>query len=255
MKQRETELGIAELEAIEQWLQSDLGLHLLAAERSLIETKLPNLFGFHLMQLGMSRHVQLYDNSVIRHKFALGRLAGQNAVSAVSAPEHLPIEPDSVDVVLLHHVLEFSAQPHQLLREAARVVVPHGHLLIVGFNPWSLFGLRAAVSRRLGHPVWAGARMAAGRVADWLTLLDFAVDDVRYAMHTLPVDHAATLQRLAPIDRIAQRYCLPCGSVYLIHARKQVSALTPIRPPKRRARAGLAAMPLASPSVRNTTIH
>ena len=241
--------------ALADWLDGDLGAHVLAAERALLETKLPGLYGFHLMQLGISDRVRLYDSSMIRPKFTLGRFADARGPSACAEPEHLPIEPDSVDVALLHHVLEYSAQPHQLLREAARVVVPHGHLLIVGFNPWSLFGLRAAATRRFGHPVWGGATLAPRRVKDWLALLDFAVDDVQCGFHSLPLDHAPTLARLAPIERAATRWSLPCGGVYLIHARKQLSPLTPVRPLLRRVRPRLGSVPLATPSARDTTIH
>ena len=241
--------------ALADWLDGDLGAHVLAAERTLLETKLPGLYGFHLMQLGISDRVPLYDSSMIRHKFMLGRFADARGASACAEPEHLPLEPDSVDVALLHHVLEYSAQPHQVLREAARVVVPHGHLLIVGFNPWSLFGLRAAATRRFGHPVWGGATLGTRRVTDWLALLDFAVDDVQCAFHSVPIDHAATLARLSRLDRAAARWSLPCGAVYLIHARKQQSPLTPVKAVRRRVRPRLGAVPLATPSARDTTIH
>lgn len=241
--------------ALADWLDGDLGAHVLAAERALLETKLPGLYGFHLMQLGISDRVRLYDSSMIRHRFTLGRFADARGPSARAEPEHLPIEPDSVDVAILHHVLEYSAQPHQLLREAARVVVPHGHLLIVGFNPWSLFGLRASATRRVGHPVWEGATLAPKRVKDWLALLDFAVDDVQCGFHSIPIDHAPTLSRLARLDRAAARWSLPCGGVYLIHARKQQSPLTPVKPLLRRMRPRLAGVPLATPSARDNTIH
>lgn len=239
----------------EQWFESDLGQHVLGCERALLESKLPGLFGFHLMQLGISRAVQLYDSSIIRHKFALGQIAGNPAQCALSLPEQLPIEADSVDVVLLHHVLEYSEHPHQLLREAARVTVPHGHLLIVGFNPWSAFGMGSLALRHFAHPVWQSGLLGARRVSDWLALLDFAVDDVGYAFHGLPLNHAATLQRLSGLNRWAQRCALPGGSVYLIHARKQVSPVTPVRMVRRLQRPRLSAVPLATPSARSNTLH
>jgi SAM-dependent methyltransferase len=240
--------------ALAQWLESDLGARALVEERALLDARLPGLYGFHLLQLGVSDRVCLYDSSMIRHRFVLGRSTEAPGASARALPEQLPIEPDSVDVVILHHVLEYSEQPHQVLREAARVVVPHGHLLIVGFNPWSLFGVRAAASRRFGHPVWSGATLGTRRVEDWLALLDFAVEDVQYRFHVPPIDHAPTLARLARFDRAAARWSLPCGAVYLVHARKQVSPLTPVRAQRRFSRPRLAAVPLASPSTRDT-IH
>ena len=50
----------------------------------------------------------------------------------------LPIATQSIDLVLLPHVLEFAEEPHAVLREVDRVMMPEGRLVIVGFNPWSL---------------------------------------------------------------------------------------------------------------------
>lgn len=243
------------LRAREHWFESDLGRHVLQAERALVDDKLPQLYGFHLMQIGVSRQVSLFEHSMIRHKFALSQLPGGQGISALAEAEQLPIESDSVDVVLLHHVLEYSQNPHQLLREAARVVVPHGHLLIVGFNPWSLFGVRCVLARRFAQPIWHSRLLGARRLTDWLGLLDFAVDDVQYRCHALPVNHAATLGRLAPLDRWGESWSLPCGSVYLVHARKQISPLTLIRTPRRLAPRRMPTLPLATPRARGTTLH
>ena len=76
-------------------------------------------------------------------------------------------------------------------------------------------------------------------------LLDFAVDDVQCGFHSIPIDHAPTLSRLARLDRAAARWSLPCGGAYLIHARKQQSPLTPVKPLLRRMRPRLGAVPLA----------
>lgn len=226
-------------------MEGDLGRYLMRLDREMLDAKLPGLFGFHLMQLGIGRMPALCESSIIRHKFLLGSIPGQAGVSAVAQAEQMPVESDSIDVLLLHHVLEFSRQPHQLLREAARVIVPHGHLLIAGFNPFSALGLRSLLWHRLGHEIWRGRLFGRRRIIDWLALLDFAVEDVQYRFHGLPVDHEGLLRRLAPIDRLAARWSLPGGGLYLIHARKQVSCMTPVKDRPWRARPRLAAVPLA----------
>ena len=243
------------LRARERWFETDLGRHMLGAERALVDAKLAQLYGFHLMQMSISTEVSLFESSMIRHKFSLAQLPGGQGISALAEPEQLPIESDSVDVVLLHHVLEYSQNPHQMLREATRVVVPHGHLLIVGFNPWSPFGLRCVLGRRFAQPIWHSHLLGARRLTDWLGLLDFAVDDVQYRCHALPVNHAATLARLAPLDRWGENCALPCGSVYLVHARKQISPLTLIRAPRRLAPRRMSVIPLATLRTRGTTLH
>ena len=240
--------------AREDWLESGFGAEILAAERALAASKLPGLFGFHLMQLGISRRVSLYDESVVRHRFRIASEAGGESCAAVAAPESLPFEADSIDVALLHHALEYSPDPHQLLREAARVVVPHGHMVVIGFNPWSLFGLCSLPARHLGHPIWQSRLLGVRRVCDWLKLLDFAIDDVQYRVFGPPVRHEGLLRKFRAIDRAAARWPLPGGAIYMIHARKQQSVITPVRGLRWRA-PRFAGVPLASPSTRNRTLH
>lgn len=240
--------------AREQWLEEGFGAEVLAAEQRLAAAKLPGLFGFHLMQLGISRRVSLYDTSVVRHRFRIASAMVGEGCAAVALPESLPFEPDSIDVALVHHSLEYSHDPHQLLREAARVVVPHGHLVVIGFNPWSLFGLSSLPGRYLGHPIWRSRLLGARRVCDWLKLLDFAVEDVQYRVFAPPVNHAGLLGRFRALDRLAERWPLPGGAVYMIHARKQQGALTPVRGLRWRA-PRFAAVPLPTPSTRNPTLH
>jgi hypothetical protein len=141
-----------------------------------------------------------------------------------------------------------------LLREAARVVIPQGHVVLIGFNPWSLFGACSIPGRRFGHSVWKSRMLGARRVADWLELLGFALDRVHYRGHGLPVQHPPTLSRLQPLDRFAARWSLPGGAVYVIHARKQASILTPVRTLRWRA-PRLTGMPLATPRARHPTLH
>ena len=61
---------------------------------------------------------------------------------------------------------------------------------------------------------------------------------------------------------VESRFCstdgmcaLPCGSVYLVHARKQISPLTLIRAPRRLAPRRMSVIPLATPRTRGTTLH
>ncbi|HND15049.1 MAG TPA: hypothetical protein PLN78_08720, partial [Pseudomonadales bacterium] len=48
------------------WFDSALGARVLATERELLDVRLPQLYGFHLMQLGISDRLQLCDSSMIR---------------------------------------------------------------------------------------------------------------------------------------------------------------------------------------------
>src|SRR5690606_13995139 len=106
------------------------------------QTALQDLFGYHLLQLSMSPQLDLSDSSRISHRFSLNPLPGSSnaKLAALADFSQLPLAEESIDVALLHHVLDFSESPHQLLRETARVLIGRGHLVILGFNPLSLFG-------------------------------------------------------------------------------------------------------------------
>lgn len=242
--------------AIDEWTGSPLGRHLIGLEQTLVDQVLPSLYGFHLMQVGLSTRTPLYANSMIRHRFSIAPFASESdhGVSAFSEPEQLPIESDSLDVMILHHALEFSDNPHQMLREAARVVVPHGNLIIIGFNRLSLFGLRGLVSRRFGNPVWQGGMLSPGRVADWLNLLDFGIDSVQYCGHGLPLQRDKVLARQQPLEQLGMRLNLPVGASWMIHACKQVSPLIPVRQHKR-PRAPRLTVPLPAANARHRTLH
>ena len=79
---------------------------------------------------------------------------------------------------MLAHVLEFEPTPHEALREAQRVLVPEGHVVIAGFNPWSLMGIWRAVLHRSGVTPWSGDFLGLSRLEDWLALLSFDVTQV-----------------------------------------------------------------------------
>jgi len=214
---------------LEQWLDSPLGQRLLTEEHRCIERSLRCLFGYHLMQLSISRKLDLCCDSPINHRFQLNvQPFGESDLSGCVANfEQLPLSSDSIDVCLLHHVLEFSTNPHQLLREASRAIIPHGYLLIVGFNPWSLYGacrpLAGLVSR---SAQWRYNSLRLGRLFDWLRLLDFEPMAVEKGYYGLPFG-----QRPSPwMDNLGRSFLSGCGAFYVVSARKQVMPVTPVKP-------------------------
>ena len=49
-------------------------------------------------------------------------------------PRQLPFAANSIDLVVMPHVLEFYDDPHQILREVERILIPEGQIVLTGFN-------------------------------------------------------------------------------------------------------------------------
>jgi len=227
-------------EALLEWFAASPGRELLERECACVEELLGDLFGYYLLQVGCSRQfVDPVAHGRIRHHVALeSRFPGLGGGSTVIGADHaFPVAKDSVDVVFLPHALDFTADPHKVLRESERVLIPEGRVIILGFNPWSLWGLWHLVRRRGGRLPWCGAFLGPRRVADWLALLGFDIEQHKPLMFLPPLRRSGVLRRLQVLESPGLRWLPLLSGVYAIRAVKRVSTLTPLEPLwKRRSR-------------------
>ncbi|HKU90670.1 MAG TPA: methyltransferase domain-containing protein [Steroidobacteraceae bacterium] len=217
--------------AIDSWLASSLGKAVLQAESELMIEALDDVFGWELLQLGLwgQRESLLAGCRTRRHAIVAndGPRAADTDIGARLS--QLPIANASVDAVLLPHTLEFETDPFAVVREADRVLAGEGHMLVLGFRPFSLWGFRSrAISR--GYPPGLRRMLGARRVADWLELLGYDVGLTRNYLFTPPWGGSAP--RPGETSALLRRGWIkpwPAGA-YLLKARKRVYTLTPIRP-------------------------
>jgi SAM-dependent methyltransferase len=203
--------------SIRDWWQTPLGRHLLAQEQELLDPVIHDVFGYHAVQLGMA-DVDLLRESRIRSRGIVAVDGGH----LLARPEQLPLADRSVDLLLMPHVLEFSGNPHAVLREADRVLMPEGRLIIVGFNPLSLWGLRHFAGG--GYP-WAGRFIPVPRLHDWLQLLDLDTRGGRYTAYAPPLGNPSTRARWAFMEKAGDRWWPMAGGVYMLQAVKRVRGL------------------------------
>lgn len=226
--QQRKQHGPADWQAMTEWFSTPLGQHLLQRERACLQDLLRRRFGYHLLELGCAE-LQLHELSPMGHRFSFCPHPGLPTLhTARASGEAIPLPEASVDLVLLHHALDFSSQQHQLLREVARVLIAGGSAIIVGFNPFSSWGLRRRLPPWQPGP-WNATPLSARRLSDWLQLLDFKVESLHYGAQVLPLNHPRSIRWSGCLEPLAQRLLWPAGAFYIIHARKQVVALTPLQ--------------------------
>jgi SAM-dependent methyltransferase len=219
--------------ALRAFWQLPLGQSVLTAEAQLLGEALEDEFGWEYLQVGAwGEGRELLARCRTRRKIVVAPTALNGEADIIARPSALPIGRDSVDAVLLPHSLEFASDPYAIVREVDRVLSGEGQLVVLGFQPFSLWGVRAQGSRA-GFPPGMRRILSAGRVREWLVLLGYEIVATRSYLHCNPWGNgaatAAAVTDHSPLLRRSWFNPLPAGA-WMLKARKHVRALTPIRP-------------------------
>jgi SAM-dependent methyltransferase len=215
-----------EKSTLARWFETPRGAYVLDWVLGQFDSAVEDIFGFNALQVGLPEIDFLRAN-----RMPLRMRAGLERGCEVRAdPRQLPFATQSLDLVLLPHVLEFSDQPHEILREAERVLMPEGQIVIAGFNPVSLWGLKRALSRRSTQHPWCGDFIGLLRLRDWLKLLGFELNGGRFGRYAPPFGQAKWLQRFAFMEKAGDRWWPIAGGVYVVRAKKRVNAMRVVTP-------------------------
>ena len=217
---------------LEAWLAGPLGSLLLEQERAVVATTLECAFGLHCVQLGVWGPPDTFLACARTRRASLVAGSMVEGAALVSEPAALALQSDSVDVMLLPHTLEFAPDPHEVLREAARTLAGEGELVALGFEPLGTWSLRSAFTRG-GFPPGIARRISAARLADWLKLVGFEVGAPERYLYVPPVRGMRTARTRAHFERLGRRAFPRLSGAYLLHARKRVHSMTPVRLRKR----------------------
>lgn len=247
------------------WLKAPAGRYLLAWEQRQLDRVVADIFGYHAVQVGWPM-VQALRSSRISHRWLLndgeldagllfnpdlvqdddsGLSGGDGAlpVSVLSDYDALPFPSNSLDLVVLPHTLEMTSDAHHTLREVERVLMPEGRVVIVGFNPASLWGLCQrldTIGQRVGmtSPVMSetGEFIGWGRLRDWLRPLGFEIEAGHFGCYRPPFASQGWLDRSAWWDQAGERWWPVFGSVYMLVAVKRVCAMRLLGPEWKRKR-------------------
>jgi len=191
---------------------------------------LEDVFGWELLQVGAWGNArELLVGSRTRRQSLIAAAAFPGGSDIIARPSQLPVIGDCADAALLPHTLEFAPDPYAVLREVDRVLAGEGQLLVLGFRPWSLWGMRARWSRS-GFPPGMRRVLSERLLREWLVLLGFEVVAVRRYLYLSPWSGGLSSgEGTGRMLRAGLTYPLPAGAV-LLKARKRVYTLTPVRP-------------------------
>ncbi len=225
---------------LHDWLATPPGAYLLAWEHEQVAAAVSDVFGFHALQLGFPELDALVANRM-RHRWLATESVHEKAAFVTNFAA-LPFPANSLDLVVLPHALELTADPHAALREVARVLVPEGRVVICGLNPMSLWGFRqyrAHMYRRFG---WnhmflpeAGEFIGYLRMRDWLRLLGLDIESGQFGCYRPALASPAWLSRFSWMDRAGARWWPILGAVYCLVAVKRVHGMTLLNPARKPA--------------------
>jgi SAM-dependent methyltransferase len=210
----------------EHWQQTPLGRYVADWERARAELLVGDVFGFNAVQIGMTE-VDFLKAS----RIALKVCVDEDAPARLRCDaQQLPFAAASIDLVVLPHVLEFHGNPHQILREVERVLIPEGRLLIAGFNPFSLWGLRRRLYASPPEYPFSGRYLGMARLKDWLSLLNMDIERGHFGCYAPPLARLNNPARFSWLEKAGHRWWPIAGGVYVIRAVKRVPGMRLMRP-------------------------
>lgn len=213
-----------------EWLDIPLGKYILNLEHIMVGNIAARKFGMHALVLGEYKFLECLEQSCITSKVLCNMEYKPNKthLSIQTRLDKLPIDTDSMDLILMAHVIEMDKNPHEVLREAYRVLRPEGELLLMAFNPFSLWGFWRQFAKYAGHMPWRSRFYSRGKLEDWLALLGFDIMRVTYLGYCLPLSFGKRNKFKYFVEKISQKINIPVGAVYIIRAKKRVEGMTPL---------------------------
>ncbi|OED45784.1 hypothetical protein ACH42_04675 [Endozoicomonas sp. (ex Bugula neritina AB1)] len=215
------------------WLSSDAGAVLVESEKLLLEQELCTIFGYHACQFSSVPEADMLQTTPISRQFILtpNVLSGEPRSLLQADPNHWPVSPGCLDLVLLHHTLEVAENPHRLLSEAANTIIPEGKLIVIGFNPISLGGLTRWLLPRQRRLLHHAHFITSWRLRDWLKLLNFHVERCHYGGYLYPASQMMKGLQGKLVEQKCDYMHLPLGGFYMMVATREAPGMTPIRKP------------------------
>ncbi len=157
----------------ESWYQLGSGSAIRDCLQKDFDQAIAQSFGYFAIKLGPLSGQLAHDVSPIKTWVDISHKTIHKPDVLVSNYQSLPIASDSVDLVVVSHLLEYVPSPHLLLREIERIIIPGGKVIISGINPLSWYRLKSSLSLLKKRQMNENQFIGLSKVMDWLKLLGF----------------------------------------------------------------------------------
>ena len=185
------------------------------------------LFGYHMVRLGILSSDVALDSCRIKHIVNVTELP-HHSTNLRGMSRELPLQQNSVDAFFLAAELDFAQDPHQILREVDRAITANGHVVIAGFNPFSLAGLMKYMPINRGNLLHQGRFFTCARIKDWLQLLGFEIIQHEHVMYSSLFSNNRFLPG-SRLQSLCKTYFPAFASMYILVARKREIPLSTIK--------------------------
>ena len=131
-----------------------------------------------IVQIGSLGWESDFIDCTLYQKYYVLDARGEGSAEAVkicARSFQLPIQSETVDLVLLPHLLEFDANRFQTMREIGRVLKPEGEVVILNFNLLNVWVRMQFLWDIRMSDSWLGYFISRSRITDWLKLLNFEI--------------------------------------------------------------------------------
>lgn len=238
------------------WSDSDAGSYILHWEQNCFDRLVDEIFGSQAVQIGLSEIETLrknrinnrflidtaFDNDFFESNKRLQNNFSKKEITFIDSKQlkishlptclvsdllNLPLANQSVDLIVLPHTLETCTNPHALLREVERILIPSGYLIISSFNPSSLWVLKQRISQFRHESFIPNVKefITSSRIKDWLKLLSFDIVSGLYGCYQFPFNNKKNYERFKFMELAGDRWWPIFGAIYIIVSQKRENCL------------------------------
>lgn len=224
-------MGGTILKQSDRWCEQPLGIAFAKMQQAEINAISHRFRGQRVLQLGVDSNVDLQLVAPTFYSVSVGSdlEIKQTNPSVIASCRALPFLSDSIDIVLINHILEFEKDLDLIFEEIWRVLVGGGQLVVMGFNVLSLWGIAHLFKRHEAKIPWGGHFYTLFQVENLLSKVGFNISLSKTFFFRPPIKSNALLAWLECCEKYGELLFSPFGAGYILFAEKSVLGTTPLR--------------------------